>query len=336
MLHVEPMRDLISVIIPAYNIDKYIEACVKSVMEQTYTHIEIIIVNDGSTDSTAEICNRLQQLDRRIRVIEQENQGLSAARNTGLEASLGEYITFIDGDDCIAADYLQCMYAIIKEKNAQAAVIDYAVVYENKKKTTKSHLVGEDGVFDGYEILRRMVIVNNNTYVRAWGKLFERSLWEELRFPVGKIHEDEFTLYQLWGECKKVAVVDKQAYLYIQRGDSIINKGFNKKRLHKIEAFRQRNAYFHERKFAELEECSRKQYLMQLQAGYCNITKFYPNDKELAGKLKEECIKEGREQKEILKRTCSFTEYVMIRLFFSIPPLYKALYFFYERYCKDR
>ncbi len=329
--------DLISVIIPAYNIENYLEACVKSVVGQTYTNMEIILVNDGSTDQTGEICKQLVKTDNRIQLIEQRNQGLSAARNAGIEVANGEYLTFIDGDDCVTKDYLQLMYDGIQKHDATAAVIDYAVVFEHKKqKITKSHLAKDEGVCSGADVLHRLVMENNNTYVRAWGKLFHKELWKMIRFPVGKIHEDEFTLYQIWDICSKVAVINSPAYLYIQRGDSIINTGFKITRLHKIEAFAQRNTFFHERNMTELEICSKKQYLMQLQAGYCNVTRYFPEKKELAATLKSEANKEGKEQKRILKKTCSLTEYVMIKMFFWMLPLYRILYFFYDGYCKER
>ena len=237
------MNEKISVIIPVYNVEPYICRCVDSVLAQTYQTLEIILIDDGSTDRSGAICDGYAVSDSRVKVIHKLNGGLSDARNVGIEASSGQYITFLDSDDWVDVAYLDTLYQLLKEKDADISVCgfvktaDEKVLFEQKKpkvyEFTNRQALNQ--IFDEYYI---EIIV-------AWGKLYKSDLFSEIRFPIGKIHEDEFTTYKLLYLAKKVVLTNQKLLYYWQRPDSIIGKGFRlKNKLHIIEALQQRADFF--------------------------------------------------------------------------------------------
>lgn len=216
---------MISVIIPVYNVEAFLPACLESVIRQSYAGLEIILVDDGSTDSCPAICDAYAARDARIRVIHQQNRGLSAARNAGIEAASGEYISFVDSDDFILpgmlehlleqarrhdADYVQCGYVRCREEDTIAQIIlpdevESVQVFEDAYGKMKSCIRGEE------------------LYISAWGKLFSRGLFRNIRFPEGKVYEDVSFTLQAIHSARKIIVSFRTGYVYRSHSGSITN-----------------------------------------------------------------------------------------------------------------
>lgn len=227
---------VISVLMPAFNVKDYIAMAIDSVLCQTLSDFELIIINDGSTDGTGEIIEKYREMDSRIRVYHTENRGLSSARNLALSYAVGEYITFIDSDDYINENYLECMYNNAVKYNADIVIASYYRYDEEKKKYYFPIL--EEGYdvkkFTGQEVYQNYynpVNGYNISFVVAWGKLFKKNLWDKMYFPDEKLHEDSFTIYKTYLLTDNIVYVNKCLYMYRQRGNSIMSSKWSKERL---------------------------------------------------------------------------------------------------------
>ena len=221
-------EDLISVIIPVYNVKPYLRMCADSVFSQTFRNLEIIFVDDGSTDGSGELCDELAAEDPRVRVIHQENGGLSAARNTGIDASTGAYLYFLDSDDAISPVTIVHLWTACVRTKADAAVGDFirfseeAVPEERRKFTSQA--------FGTEEALRRM-LMNEGFGHQAWGKLFRRGLWEKYRYPKGLLYEDYAVIYDVMMGAEKVAAVTDALYFYRMQAGSIMHSRIGERNL---------------------------------------------------------------------------------------------------------
>lgn len=234
--------ELVSIIIPVYKVEKYLNKCVESVVNQTYKNLEIILVDDGSPDNCPNMCEDWVKKDSRIKVIHRKNGGLSAARNSGIEVAKGEYFCFVDSDDYVAKDYVKSLYESLKSNNADMAICEVTEVNEKYNviddKKTRERLT--NCVKTGLELLDLILPAKTYAYVVAWNKLYKRKLFNNLRYAEGKIHEDEYIIHRIFARCNRVAIIDKPLYYYLKRGDSIIGIGFNIKRIDALEAFEDR------------------------------------------------------------------------------------------------
>ena len=212
-------NDLIAVIVPVYNVAPYLERCVTSIREQTYTNLEIILVDDGSTDESGAMCDAYARADSRIKVIHQTNGGLSAARNTGLAHATAPYVTFVDSDDYVAKDYVSVLYQTLKDAAAPMAVCGINTVELNGDITTDTQ--GENFVATTREALLILLRGNGVIKIMTFAKLFRRDLFAQVEFPVGHLHEDMATTYHLIAQCDKVAVNAVPLYYYCLRTDSL-------------------------------------------------------------------------------------------------------------------
>ena len=212
---------LLSVIIPVYQVEKYIGQCLDSVLAQTYTNLDIILVDDGGTDSSVDICREYQKKDNRIRIISQENGGLSKARNVGVEHAYADLVTFIDSDDFIHPNMFATMIPYIEEHD-----LDIISCSSTRKETIDSIGTGELKLY-GHRTAVSMGLRDDN--VSAWGKIYKKELLEKVQFPVGRVFEDLGTLYKIFNECNKVGWVDYQFYHYIKRENSITQRSFRVK-----------------------------------------------------------------------------------------------------------
>lgn len=216
---------LISVIIPAYNAAAFLERCVDSVLRQTLTDLEIIVVDDGSHDDTGQLCDCLASRCSRVKVIHRENGGLSAARNTGIDNARGRLLFFLDSDDYIAPGELEALYRVMLETGAPIVVGGIVNVEESgdyiSTVVVEPCVVDEHGFWSGYGIGTKTE--EHGEYVVSCGKLIDRSVFEHERFDVGKIHEDEFIIHRLVARAKKVAFADVSGYYYVQTEGSIMH-----------------------------------------------------------------------------------------------------------------
>lgn len=234
---------LVSIVIPIYNIAPYLERCLKSVFAQTYKNLEIIAVDDGSTDDCSKILKQYLKKNPHLKVIRQENSGLSAARNTGLKNAKGEYIAFIDGDDCILPDYIKVLLTTLIENNADISVCGYISV----KRSIKTAYSPDAKVLTGHDATVRLLVGQENLDIVTWNKLYKRELFlkNKITYPVGEPHEDNLTTYKLYASTSKVALVSKPLYLYYERPGSIMKQSKMQNRLkYRERAAREALAYF--------------------------------------------------------------------------------------------
>lgn len=236
-------KALISIIIPVYKVEIYLEKCIQSVINQTYENLQIILVDDGSPDNCGKICDEYAQKDHRIEVIHKSNGGLSDARNKGLEIAKGEYIGFVDSDDYIEADMYEVLYNLLKQYNADVSICNFYTVSQGKI-TIKN---ADNGIkeYNRIEILKE-VLLDKNIQSYAWNKLYKKELFDEIKYPVGKKYEDIGTTFYLLEKCNKVVVIGKPEYYYINRQDSIVNNVTETTITDYIELIMQRYDYIEE------------------------------------------------------------------------------------------
>ena len=246
-------NDLISIVIPVYNVEKYLEKCIKSIINQTYKNLEIIIVDDGSPDNCPKMCDEFARKDKRIKVIHKENGGLSDARNAGINIAKGKYITFIDSDDYISNDYVEYMYNLIKIYNAQIATCEVEIVYLEKERTYNTEYIENIEVLNPRDFFYNMLFAKKSD-VTACAKLYETRLFEKIRYPKGIVYEDTATTYKLIEECEKIVTGNKKCYFYFTRPNSISKiSGFNSNELDYIKNTNEMLEYL-KNKYPDLEQ----------------------------------------------------------------------------------
>lgn len=222
------MEDLISVIVPVYNVEKYLNRCIDSIINQTYKNLEIILVDDGSPDNCGKICDEYAKKDSRIKVIHKENGGLSDARNAGINISIGKYITFVDSDDYLELNFIETLYNLNKKNNTFIAVAPYIINTDKNEIFDRS--ISNDMILTQREALENMLLDRGFT-VSAHSKLYEKALFNNIFFPKGKIFEDSATTYKLILKCDKISYCYNGGYHYYKRSESIINSKYNKNQL---------------------------------------------------------------------------------------------------------
>ena len=213
------MHSLVSIIVPIYKVEPYLRRCLDSIVNQTYTNLEIILVDDGSPDTCPQICDEYAAKDKRIVVIHKENGGLSDARNAGLEISKGEYISFVDSDDWVDEKYIEILLNSAIAENTDIAIGENI---QTKQVVQKQNIKSITKTYSSKDALVHLFSQNHLTFVVSWGKIYKRNLFSTLRFPIGKFHEDEFTTYLLFHKSKKISYTSKILYFYFQRSDSIM------------------------------------------------------------------------------------------------------------------
>ena len=274
--------DLISIIVPIYNVKEYLSRCIDSILSQTYSNIEIILSDDGSTDGSSDICDEYEKKDKRIRVIHEMNKGLSEARNRGIRIARGKYLSFIDSDDWVSPNFiLKLYYALIRTSSDISECLF--------KKTDRFDCNGEDtGKIESFskeQVLLKLCHNNHERHVVAWNKLYKSELFEGLVFPLGKLHEDEFTTHLVFNKCKSVSIIYDELYFYYQNDQSIINKKINLKRLDSIEGIYNRLMFFKEQGMnTHFEYCSVLLFKQFLDFAFIPYVK-YENKKEFVKHL---------------------------------------------------
>ena len=232
----------ISIIVAVYNVEKYLKKCLDSIINQAFQNFELILVDDGSTDSSGEICDEYKTKDKRIKVIHQENRGLSAARNVGIDASTAEYIGFVDGDDYISYNMYEFLYNCLIENNADVAVCGLYNCFKNKK--VPQYKKKEFYLLDNVSALK-MALEGVVFSVHAVNKLYKRDLFKKNRFPEGRLSEDAFIIPKILFESKKVVVKTLPLYYYVHHSGTITTSNYKKKDLDVV------SAYFKILKFVE-------------------------------------------------------------------------------------
>lgn len=250
-------KPLVSIIVPIYNVEQYLDHCVQSIVDQTYKNLEIILVNDGSTDKCPVMCDSWVAKDNRIKVIHKKNGGLSDARNAGLQIASGELIGFIDSDDWIDTNFIQCLYSAMEKNNAEIAECSTHYITEDGT-VIKTRKTGS-GILDCMTALRKLVL-EEGVYQTVWNKLYRCDIVREIPFALGKYNEDEFWTYQVVERIQRLVMVEMPLYNYLQRNTSIIGTGYNIRRLDGLEARFQRMQ--HLQKYDELATLTRQQFML--------------------------------------------------------------------------
>ena len=220
------MCDLISVVIPIYNVEQYLNRCIDSILKQTYTNLEILLIDDCSTDSCGAICDHYSVKDGRIKVLHKKNGGLSDARNIGIAMASGEYITFVDSDDSVASDMIQYLYGLIMKYKVEVSMCQYQSINEEDEHIKTRVYNFDDFLIDSNEKIMESYFKHKFISSVAWGKLYKTKLFGDIRYPIGRFHEDEFTTYRVLSLCNKIVVGCERKYFYRQRGGSITNRPF--------------------------------------------------------------------------------------------------------------
>ena len=228
------MTPLISVIVPIYKVDAYLDRCIESIVNQTYHNLEIILVDDGSPDNSPQMCDEWALRDNRIKVIHKENGGLSDARNAGMRVAKGDYFSFIDSDDYVSQDFFETLLSVMKEEKSDIVECSVVKFYNDEKIDDYSDNL-EIKTFDTVSALSGL-IGENPFHQHVWNKLYKSDLVRDTFYPVGKLNEDEFWTYQIFGKAKRVSKINKTMYYYFQRSSSIMGESYNIRRLDALEA----------------------------------------------------------------------------------------------------
>lgn len=220
---------IVSVIVPVYNVENYLEKCLESISNQLYKKIEILVIDDGSTDSSGYIADSYKQKDDRVTVLHQSNGGLSSARNSGLDIATGNYVCFIDSDDWIEPDFITLLLQGIEMYNADISVVKLKKISDYQKIEETTETVTSWEALSRNEAMKNL-FTNNKIGYSANNKLFKRSLFSTIRFPKGFLMEDKATTYRLINESSVVVVNDSKKYHYYQSPNSILRGNFNPKK----------------------------------------------------------------------------------------------------------
>lgn len=287
---------LISVIVPVYNVEAFLPVCIESIINQTYKNLEIVLVDDGSSDACPEICNNYEKKDKRIKVIHKENGGLSDARNVGLNEAKGSYITFVDSDDYLGKNFVEITVNRCLKNDADICICDYISVeekqnaYVHRKQTLEKVYSNRECLINTYS-----PTIHGMEFV-AWGKLYRIDLFKKnnIVFPKGKIHEDTFTTYKVIYNARKIVMVDYVGYYYRQRSGSIMNKKFNKKRLVMSDATKEACEFFLLNKEEELFDYAVNYHIKTSLNLYSSIIEAMDCDEILKHRYKKKMQNEFR------------------------------------------
>lgn len=277
---------LISIVVPIYNVEKYLEKCLNSILEQTYGEFELILVDDGSTDCSGEIADKYALKDERIIVFHKENEGLAATRNYGIEKAKGEYICFIDSDDWIENTYLEYLSNLAKEYLADVVICDFIKNDGTGVITqpSKEEIVEETG----YEAIANIYTQNYLRYVVAWNKLYRRSIFDNVKYMSGIIHEDEAICGDIYCACSKVIRTNYIFYNYrVNNNTSIMSSEYSLKRLDILKALENRMSLFEKKGYREYYEKDSFKYMYKILLNIIEIRKIPQDNTSVIRDLKK-------------------------------------------------
>lgn len=271
---------LISVVVPIYNVEKYLNRCIESLVCQTYNNLEIMLVDDGALDECSRICDDWMQRDSRIKVIHKQNGGLSGARNAGLSIATGDYIGFVDSDDYVSEDFFESLLNTALKHNSEIVECNVARFYESGvyEKTEDDLLVTDYSTVDALSGLIR----ENPFHQHVWNKLYKSDVLKGIDFEVAKLNEDEFWTYQVFGRAKQVSKINKTMYFYFQRNNSIMGGDYSLRRLDGLEGRWQRHLYI-EKNYPSLTLQSKLNFVGSCIFSYQNVLKHLKNSEKKEG-----------------------------------------------------
>jgi len=299
------VEHLITIIVPVYNGERFIGKCFNSIINQTFKNLEIIIINDGSTDDSSKICDKFAKLDERITVIHQENSGLSAVRNKGLDMAKGDLIGFVDCDDYIHPRMYEILYKHLYDYNADIAMCEVTKVHNsningNIRESDKT--INQQNIYclKQEEAFKNLFNEKNLIMVVPWNKLYKKDVFKNIRYPEGKIKDDEFVIHHIIHAIKKIVFTDAIFYYYNHNENSITNKKYNLQNLDAIEAIKDRLLLFELKKYQKLLSKGANSYLHLIIMHYYAVQKYLPIERRVMEKLKRTFREEYKKYKSIL------------------------------------
>ncbi len=314
---------LISVIVPVYNVEDYLARCVESLRSQTYENLEIILVDDGSPDGCPALCDEYAHVDDRICVIHQPNAGLSGARNAGIDAARGEYLAFVDSDDYVSVDFIQALHTTAVESGCPIAQCRFAYVQGEPLADGSENSYQ---VYQGKELMGQLYGPEERAteFVVAWNKLYKRELFWEIRYPQGRIHEDEATTWKLFFQSGQLAFLDRALYGYFTENTGSITARFSEKRLQWLTAQEERIEFFGEHGYEELLPCAWRKLCDGCITFYFRCTDDVEDAQKLRKKLRSK-LKEYQTRGAASIRELPWRTRIGYRIFDVSPALYRRL-----------
>lgn len=314
---------MISIVVPVYNVEKYLDKCIQSIIKQTYRDFELILVDDGSMDNSGKICDKYALQDNRIRVIHKKNSGLSDARNIGTKVATGEKITYIDSDDFVDTKYLEMLMMLQKKYNSDISVIGIHSISEKNMKIDTVKENYKEYLYSSYEALKH-ALYQDTMGTSACATLIPAKIAKNYSFPKGKYHEDDFTTYKYYMAVDSVAVSENPFYFYIQRKKSITHNEFGKADIDELEA-----ADNFLKEFDEKESELYSAALSKAFSNYCQVILKTKNLKvtnpEIYKKIK--CFFQENATKIIKNKNCrQKNRIVAIMFIIGGIPMIKAIY----------
>ncbi len=312
------MKKLVSIVVPVYNVKDYLKKCLDSIIGQTYRRIEIILVDDGSNDGSEKIVDDYSKTDNRIVVIHKENGGLSSARNVGIDMAKGDYITFVDSDDFVDSNMIEKMLKEAVDRSADLVICNRIYYYENGKTIVKKKY-DKTAEMTPCESLRELML-GKKYDMAAWAKMYKKELFNDIRFPVGKISEDYFVMYKLFDLSNKVVLIPDHLYYYAQRKGSISKTP--KLRYDYIDAAKEQRDYIL-KKYPNMTDLAHAAYGLS----HMTVYDIYIRN---GGRCNSEMIREFRgavkeELSHIHKSHVSHTRMIQALLFIYCLPLYNQI-----------
>lgn len=306
------METAISVIVPVYRVEKYLPACIDSILNQTFTDFELILVDDGSPDRCPEICDEVARRDARVRVIHQANAGLSAARNAGIEIAHGEWLGFVDSDDYIAPQFYEKLYQTAQRTDADCVMCSVQNVDESGKSIDSALMRVADEVKTGQEVLQKIGRDDVTPYLTAWNKLYRRKLFNTLRYPAGRQNEDVFVFAELFCQVQRAVCVAEPLYFYQKRIGSIMNSVVTLRNLDEMWAYVNCFEHLQQDNEESILKETEKRVFAKLTGVYYRVTEEdrYSNKMKQAKKaqwnIAMRLMKQGRLDLRSLARTLLF------------------------------
>ena len=277
---------MISIIIPIYNAERYLDKCLKSILAQDYKNYEVLMINDGSTDGSVVICNKYQEQDGRFKTIHKTNGGSASARNMGLDLAIGEYLTFIDADDFVSEDYLFRLWTVAEQYEADIVQCKFQKVYSDKQRhitESKNPVI----ISSNLEVLKAFCGKAEYLSVAVlWNKIYKREIFENLRFPEGKGIDDEYLICQVIYKAKKIALIEDVLYFYFMSDNSQMRSKPTLKRIDQIDVLEKQLRFFMSIERKDLHNMLLYRYYSCVVDGYYYIKKYFPTEITILRELK--------------------------------------------------
>ncbi len=307
--------DKISIIVPVYKTEDYIDRCIKSIIKQSHRNIELILVDDGTPDKAGIICDDYAEKDNRIKVIHQENAGQSVARNNALKIATGDYYCFIDSDDYVAPDLLEKLLLLLSDNDADISVVNYKS-FSGDKAVSDNEGDSHTTVFNNTDMIKNIHTVKDELYVVMWGKLFKRDLFDGIQFPAGRICEDLHVLYRLYDKASKAVYSDEKLYYYYRGNVSSSTFSINQRFYDDVFWVLEQEIEYMDQKHPNLGAYPRRTYMYWI-IDFCKKTKGCIS----LGKMRSLYLR----YRSLYKESRGMKKEKFFTLFYYMPSIYVAL-----------